>query len=84
MDRLHWFKPMLNLKPIIHAILEHYALPLNGTHGISHWARVLENGFRLSEETRANIEVVQLFSIFHASRRINGNIDDGHGSNKAI
>ena len=41
----------MNLKLIIHEILEDYALPLHGDHGVSHWARVLENGLRLSEQT---------------------------------
>ena len=70
---------MLNLTPIIHRILEDYALPWFGTHGIGHWARVLENGLRLAKETGANIEVVQLFAIFHDSCRTNEGIDDGHG-----
>jgi uncharacterized protein len=74
---------MHNLKPIIHAILEDYALPWNGLHGISHWARVLENGIRLAQETQANIEVVQLFAIFHDARRVNENVDDGHGKRGA-
>ena len=41
---------MLNLKPIVHAILEEYALPWDGTHGVSHWARVLENGLCLAKK----------------------------------
>jgi uncharacterized protein len=74
---------MLNLKPIVHAILEEYALPWDGTHGVSHWARVLENGLRLAEETGADIEVVRLFAIFHDSQRFNEGIDDGHGQRGA-
>jgi len=70
---------MLNLKPTVHAILEKYSLPWGGTHGVSHWARVLENGLRLAEETGASIEVVPLFAVFHDSRRINEGEDDGHG-----
>ena len=70
---------MLTLKPIVHAILEEYALPWGGTHGVSHWARVLENGLRLSQKTGANIEVVQLFAVFHDSRRVNEGTDPGHG-----
>jgi uncharacterized protein len=81
--RLRWFKQMLDLKPIIETILEDYALPLDGHHGVSHWARVLENGLRLADETKANIEVVQLFAIFHDSRRINEGFDDGHGKRGA-
>ena len=44
-----------------------------------HWARVLENGRRLSEVTRAKSDVVELFAVFHDSQRINEGIDDGHG-----
>jgi uncharacterized protein len=43
----------MNLKPIIHRILEDYALPWHGVHGVGHWARVLENGLRLAKEARA-------------------------------
>lgn len=51
----------LDIPVVLKAVLENYALPLDGHHGVGHWARVLENGLRLAEETGANIEVVQLF-----------------------
>lgn len=70
---------MLNLKPLVHLILEDYALPWYGTHGVGHWARVLENGLRLAAGTDARVEVVQLFAVFHDSRRINEGTDHGHG-----
>src|SRR5208283_3634313 len=70
---------MLDLKPLIHRILEDYALPWNGTHGVGHWARVLENGLRLAETTGAKVEVVQLFAVFHDAHRVNEGVDDGHG-----
>jgi len=73
----------MNLKPILQAILEDYALPLNGAHGVAHWARVLENGLRLTEETGANVEVVSLFAILHDSRRINDVADPEHGPRAA-
>jgi uncharacterized protein len=69
----------MNLNPLVHAILEDYALPWHGTHGVGHWARVLENGLRLAEATGAKVEVVQLFAVFHDSRRINEGVDDDHG-----
>ena len=74
---------MLSLKPLVHAILEDYALPWNGTHGVSHWARVLENGFRLAKETGVSIEIVQLFAVFHDARRVNEDFDLGHGKRGA-
>ena len=73
----------LNLKPLVHQILEDYPLPWHGTHGLGHWARVLENGLRLAQGTDAKIEVVQLFAIFHDSRRINEGTDDDHGQRGA-
>lgn len=73
----------MNLQPIVHAVLEEYALPWDGIHGVGHWARVLENGLRISQITGANVEVVQLFAIFHDSRRINEGVDDGHGQRGA-
>src|SRR5580704_12365588 len=73
----------MNLKPLVHRILEDYALPWHGTHGVGHWARVLENGLRLADATDAKIEVVQLFAVFHDARRINEGIDDDHGQRGA-
>jgi hypothetical protein len=40
--------PMLNLKPLVHRILEDYPLRWDGTHGVGYWAMVLENGLRLA------------------------------------
>ncbi len=70
---------MLNLKPLVHRILEGYSLPWHGVHGVGHWARVLENGLRLARHTKANVEVVQLFAIFHDSCRVSEGFDFGHG-----
>ena len=69
----------LNIPLILQGILEEYVLPWDGYHGIAHWARVLENGLRLAEETGANIEVVQLFAILHDSQRVNEGSDPLHG-----
>lgn len=73
----------MNLLPVLHCILEDYALPLGGDHGVAHWARVLENGRRLAEETGANLEVVSLFAVLHDSRRINEVTDPDHGPRAA-
>jgi len=70
---------MLNLKAIVHRILEDYALPWYGLHGVGHWARVLENGLRLARATGADVEIVRLFAVFHDSCRINEGVDAGHG-----
>lgn len=73
----------MDLKPLIHSILAQYALPLNGCHGIAHWARVLENGRRLAEETGANIAVVSLFAVLHDSQRRTEGGDPQHGPRAA-
>lgn len=68
---------------IMEAILETYVLPPFGLHGVSHWARVFENGMRLVELTDAKPDVVALFAVFHDSRRINEGFDHGHGRRSA-
>ncbi len=72
-----------NLPLILHAVLEEYALPWDGDHGIAHWARVLENGLRLTEETGANVEVVRLFAVLHDSQRLSEVTDPDHGPRAA-
>jgi len=64
---------------LLQTILNQYALPWNGYHGVSHWARVLENGRRLIETTGAKIEVVQLFAVLHDSKRKGEGFDHNHG-----
>lgn len=64
---------------LIRSILNEYRLPCKGVHGITHWARVLENGLRLASHTDAKAPVVALFAVFHDSRRINESRDPGHG-----
>ncbi len=61
----------LNIPLVLKAVLEDYVLPWHGDHGVAHWARVLENGLRLAEDTGANVEAVQLFAVLHDSRRQN-------------
>ena len=64
---------------LVREILKGYRLPVRGTHGVVHWARVLENGLRVAELTGANTRVVTLFAIFHDSRRVNEYRDPDHG-----
>jgi uncharacterized protein len=78
-----WYIDRMNLKPVLQAILEDYILPIDGDHGVAHWARVLENGLRLAVETGANVEVVSLFAVLHDSRRIDEGADLDHGHRAA-
>src|SRR3954466_1645131 len=88
LDVPFWFgKPTTimatNIALILQAVLEEYALPWDGDHGVAHWARVLENGLRLAGETGANVEVVRLFAILHDSRRVSEATDPDHGPRAA-
>lgn len=71
------------LAPILRAVLEDYALPWDGDHGVAHWARVLENGRRLSAETGADVEIVELFAVLHDAKRVNEMTDPEHGPRAA-
>ena len=74
---------MSNFALILQAVLSQYRLPLNGTHGIGHWARVLESGRRLSPVTGAVVRVVELFAILHDSQRHKEGSDHDHGPRAA-
>ncbi len=64
---------------LIKAISEQYAQSLTGRHGLSHWARVLENGRKLAALTGAKPAVVELFAVFHDAKRVTESIDADHG-----
>src|SRR3954447_20444777 len=72
-----------DVRPILDAVLQDYALDREGIHGVSHWARVYENGLRLAGETGANVEVVRLFAVLHDCRRLNEHSDPEHGPRAA-
>lgn len=71
------------MRAIVRAILEEYTLPWDGCHGVAHWARVRDNGLRLAGETGASVKVVELFAVFHDSRRLNESTDPDHGQRGA-
>ncbi len=73
----------ISIPLILNAVLEDYALPWGGDHGVAHWARVYENGLLLAEETGAIVEVVRLFAVLHDCRRINEGTDPDHGPRAA-
>jgi uncharacterized protein len=64
---------------LLEMILRRYALSPGGIHGLTHWARVLENGRSLARRTGARVEVVELFAVFHDARRLNDGWDRRHG-----
>ena len=59
--------------------MEQFALSRTGVHGITHWARVLENGHLLARSTGADLRVITFFAVFHDSKRVREGTDDGHG-----
>ncbi len=68
---------------VVAEILKGYAMSPWGFHGVTHWARVQENGLKLAEQTGADRDVVTLFALFHDSRRIDDGDDYGHGGRGA-
>ena len=64
---------------LVREIRRQYRLPWPGIHGVTHWARVFENGLRLTSQTGASVHVVSLFAVFHDSRRQNEGYDPQHG-----
>jgi uncharacterized protein len=75
---------MIDISPLLTQIAAQYLLDPNGTHGISHWGRVLENGLRLAETEGGDMTVITLFAIFHDACRHNQSLDPGHGKRGAI
>lgn len=75
---------MMDLKFFLRKIASQYKLNPNGAHGLSHWARVLENGLRLAEIEGGDTTVISLFAIFHDACRHNQTWDPGHGQRGAV
>lgn len=73
----------IDLTPLLREIAKQYRLDPAHTHGLSHWARVLENGLRLAEIEGGDTIVISLFAIFHDACRHNQSLDPGHGARGA-
>jgi len=78
-----WEDTDLVTRKLLTEIANRYHGNLHGVHGLSHWARVLENGLRLSRDQAVDLRVVELFAVFHDACRINDGIDHGHGARGA-
>jgi uncharacterized protein len=68
---------------LVRAIIDQYRLPLDGKHGIGHWARVFENGQRIARLSGADAELIELFALLHDAMRINESISPDHGLHAA-
>ena len=64
-------------------IRDGFALRLDGIHGEAHWARVRQNGLRLTGHTGADREIVELFAYLHDAKRQNDGWDLDHGRRAA-
>ncbi len=64
---------------LIRRIKKEFVLDLNGIHGYCHWMRVKENGLFLAKTTGANINIIELFAVFHDSKRKDDGRDLNHG-----
>lgn len=67
-------------KEVIKDIFDNFDLELeDGIHGIYHWARVIENGWEISQDNNANMKVITAFGLFHDCKRENDEHDPEHG-----
>jgi uncharacterized protein len=71
------------MKDLIRTILARASLSATGIHGITHWARVLENARRIAPLTGADPRVLELFAVLHDSRRESDGYDPEHGPRAA-
>jgi uncharacterized protein len=74
---------MTTIVGLLEAIHARYRLAWFGLHGVSHWARVYENGRMLAPSTGADERLLLLFALFHDARRKNEGWDRGHGQRGA-
>lgn len=62
---------------------DQFPMGKNSHHGIKHWRRVLRFGEKLARMTGADLEILELFALFHDARRVNDAVDPGHGARGA-
>ncbi|MBU0756107.1 MAG: hypothetical protein KJ645_13270, partial [Planctomycetes bacterium] len=60
-------------------VAKQFPMGPNSHHGPEHWRRVFKFGKRLAQTTAADVELVELFALFHDSRRMNDAVDPDHG-----
>ena len=74
----------MTVNSLIPNLRSQFKLDWQGIHGVSHWARVRQNGLYLSKITAANTVVVELFAFLHDSCRLNDDHDPDHGARAAV
>lgn len=71
-------------KELLDLITIQFKLDIGSDHGLSHWERVEEIGRYLVKHTKADPEVVYLFSYLHDSKRENEGHDPEHGQRASL
>lgn len=70
----------MDFDELLKKVVAQYSLHERSLHGPRHWVRVRRYGqFLVPQTPGADALVVDLFSIFHDSRRINESYDPDHG-----
>jgi uncharacterized protein len=67
------------ISSILQRIMSEHSLSLEGIHGVAHWSRVMDIGRQLAAATGASLRVVELFALFHDSKRLTEGYDPDHG-----
>ncbi len=68
---------------LVESIRQEFQLDWNGMHGMPHWMRVKDIGFRLCDINGADKQIIELFAILHDSQRRSEHLDVGHGARAA-
>src|SRR3989344_2626923 len=71
-------------KELLDLITRQFKLDIDSDHGLPHWKRVEKIGQYLTEYTKADPEVVYLFSYLHDSKRENEDHDPEHGRRASL
>ena len=71
------------IRDLVPHLRRQFKLNWQGIHGVSHWARVRQNGLYLCRSTGADARVVELFAFLHDSCRENDGHDPEHGARAA-
>lgn len=67
------------MKELVAKVISEAKLANSSIHGVSHWQSVERNGTYLCQFNSADIQVVQLFALFHDSKREDDHRDLEHG-----
>ena len=71
-------------KELLDLITRQFKLDIDSDHGLPHWKRVEKIGQYLTEYTKADPEVVYLFSYLHDSKRESEGHDPEHGRRASL